>query len=67
MGVALVLIRVMETNPVRVSQHCIRSYFTVTGIKKQLYLGIKTEYFNYIGGCGIHEGTHIKAFQRRAG
>ena len=33
MGMALVLVRVVDTNPIRVSWCCIRCQFTVTAIK----------------------------------
>ena len=51
MDVALALICVMETNPIR----------------KQLYLSNKMDRFSYKGGCGECEHTHIEAFKRRAG
>ena len=33
MDVALALVHIADTNPLRVSKHCVRRYFTVTVIK----------------------------------
>ena len=52
MGVALELKRVIETNLIRVSYHCISCYFCFNISFKQLYTSSETECFSYKGGCG---------------
>ena len=56
-GVVLELKCVIETNPIRVSYHCI-SY---NSFLKQLYISNKTEHFSYKSGYGL---THIETFKK---
>ena len=62
----IIHIRVMESSPVRVSQHCLSYYFTVKSFKTAV-VKKKAEGFSYKGGCGRHRRTRIKPFKRRAG
>ena len=67
-GMALALVRVVETNLIRVSQHCISHCFHFDSHLRQLYTSNKTDCFCNKGGfgvCGRH--THIKVFKRIAG
>ena len=60
---ALALLLVIDTNPLRVSKaliHCNSRY-------KQLYLSNKIEHFSYKGGYGVRERMCIKDFKSRAG
>ena len=52
---ALGLKRIVESNLIGVSYHCIAFTFTF----KQLYANCKTKYFSYKGRFGVHGCIHM--------
>ena len=64
MGVALSLIRVMETNP---KLALYKAFIYCKIYLKQLYLSKKTERFSYKVECGVRERMRVEALKVRVG
>ena len=59
-GMALQLVFVVDTNPIRVYLVLCKALIHSNSHLKQLYSSNKTVRFSYMGGCGVRECMRIE-------